>query len=373
MFNKKLVPQKKISVYLRNHDEGPSCFYRVVQYIKQIDFCIFKVNDALSLSDFRRNMDMKGGIKKNFFQMFLLFKIIVRRFKQICVDLIEKPDVIVIQREVFPRLLLKICAVFYKKILFNSFVVWDFDDSILLSGEISKREWKLLLEHSDCIVATSDYLLKDLITKAKKIKMPTTDGFCDSIDLVQYMNKRKSVYNNVIKLVWVGTHSNLHNVVKILPQLDFAGKIIKEHGKKLELHIVCNIDTSEMYFNYKNINVFFSKWTRKKAEDAILNAHIGLMPIPDNDFAKGKGGFKLVQYIASGIPVVGSNVGFNKEIISENVGMLINEEKFWCDAVVEYGLNYEKWEKACVFAQSRYVEKFSFKHNLETWKKILNF
>ena len=363
---------KNISVYLRNHVDGPSCYYRVVQFIEHIDNACFKINDALDVRDFRRNMDEKNGVLKRMLQFVLLLKICIRRYMQIKKDLKKRPDAIIIQREVFPRVLPKFFVRKYRTLLSQTTVIWDFDDSILSCGEISKMEWSLLSKHSDKVIATSNYLLGFVQTdESKKIALPTTDGFCDCIDLDAVHAKRAKTFSNAVKLVWVGTHSNLKNIVKILPRLNNAGTFLKQNGKDLELEIVCNVDAPELNAKYEGLKIKFTYWTREHAQNAILNAHVGLMPLPDDEFSKGKGGFKLVQYIASGIPVVGSKVGFNKEIVTKEIGSLVNDESDWSDIVVCLGLNFTKWEEKCSFARARYVDNFSFKSNLDVWKKTI--
>ncbi len=364
---------KKVSVYLRNHIDGPSCYYRVVQFIDHIDNVDFKINDALNIHDFRRNMDEKNRIVKKILQTLFLLKICIRRYMQIKVDLKKNPDAIIIQREMFPRVLPKFFFRMYKKLLSQTTIIWDFDDSILTSGEISRMEWSLLSKYSNKIVATSDYLLDSVqVEKGKKVALPTTDGFCENIDVYAIRDKRVKSFDYIINLVWIGTHSNLKNIINILPHLNDAGMVIKQHHKNLELEIVCNIDAPDLYVKYDGLNIKFTHWTRENAQNAILNAHIGLMPLPNNEFSKGKGGFKLVQYIASGIPVIGSNVGFNKEIVTPNIGMLIDEDGGWKKAIVEFSLNFDKWEQSAFFARERYQEKFSYKANLDFWKKMLS-
>ena len=57
----------------------------------------------------------------------------------------------------------------------------------------------------------------------------------------------------------------------------------------------------------------------------IISAHIGIMPLPDNDFTRGKGGFKLIQYMSTAMPVIASAVGFNKQIVTKDFGYLVYE------------------------------------------------
>lgn len=364
--------KKYISVYLRNHEEGPSCYYRVAQFLDEIKGYEFKYNDALKLRYFRINMDFKGGISKKLFQFLLYILILLNRIKQIYYDIKFKPEIIIVQREIFPRYLPQILIKAYLKLVKNTKVIWDFDDSILECGEISKAEWNILSEYSYRIIATSDYLLNKVkASKKLKVIMPTTDGFCKKIDLNNFSKIRKNEYESVIRLVWVGTHTNLKNIVNIIGQIADAGKKLKKLGKSLELVVVCNIDHPIFHEQNDSIKVYYIKWTRSEAEKAILQSHIGLMPLPDTESSKGKGGFKLIQYISTGIPVIASNIGLNKTIVTNDIGILINNDDEWSKAILEFSIDINKWDKYCSNSIKRYNEKYSYRSNLNTWNSIL--
>ena len=163
----------------------------------------------------------------------------------------------------------------------------------------------------------------------------------------------------------------MKNIVRILPRLDNAGAFLKKHNKDVVLEVVCNMDASELYERFENLKVVFTKWTREKAQKAILDAHIGLMPLPDNEFSKGKGGFKLVQYMASGIPVIASDIGFNREIVSKDFGCLIKNESDWENAIVHFASNLDLWVNTASSARGTYCDRFSYDENLIRWKKLL--
>jgi len=61
---------------------------------------------------------------------------------------------------------------------------------------------------------------------------------------------------------------------------------------------------------------------------------IGIMPLPDEPWARGKCGYKLIQYMACGLPVVASPVGVNSEIVQHGVnGFLAQTEEEWAEAI----------------------------------------
>lgn len=78
----------------------------------------------------------------------------------------------------------------------------------------------------------------------------------------------------------------------------------------------------------------FTRWTEEKEIAAVQAMDIGVMPLPDEQWARGKSGYKLIQYMACGLPVVASPVGVNCEIVRHGVnGFLASTADEWRDAL----------------------------------------
>lgn len=366
--------EKSISIYVRNSEEGPSCYYRICQFLDDLNYdkkIDIMINNALNKKDFRRNLDEKIRWKKKILQCFYYVKILINRSVAICRDLSQKPDYIIVQREVFPHYLPKIIKILYIRLLKNSNVIWDFDDDILGGREISKEEWEILLSYSNTIIATSDYLLNQVKrSQAVKIALPTTDGFFSNYDFNSCMKQREDDYDRIIRIVWVGTASNLSNIVKIIPDLDKTSLRLKGI-KQVELDIISNIDHPSFYNYYENLMVNYKRWTREDAQTAIISSHIGLMPLPDTVNSKGKGGFKLIQYMSSGVPVIASAIGMNCDIVSSDVGILVGNENQWAESIYYLCNNKSLWKEYSINAKRRYEERFSYNSSLDIWRSIL--
>src|SRR6185503_1467850 len=74
----------------------------------------------------------------------------------------------------------------------------------------------------------------------------------------------------------------------------------------------------------------FVKWTKAAEIEDLLNLNVGIMPLPDNVWTRGKCGFKALQYMALGIPAVVSDVGVNAEIVDHEVnGCVCKTQEDW--------------------------------------------
>ncbi len=74
-------------------------------------------------------------------------------------------------------------------------------------------------------------------------------------------------------------------------------------------------------------------WGEATEVGLINSFDVGVMPLPDDDWARGKCAFKLIQYMACGIPVIGSPVGANVDVVDPNCGFLAGTDAEWLYAL----------------------------------------
>jgi len=130
-----------------------------------------------------------------------------------------------------------------------------------------------------------------------------------------------------IRLVWIGSSSTLKYLAEIKPVLEEIGS----RFNNVILRIIC--DES---FDLKNLPVEKCFWSQDTRGADLATSDIGLAPLPDNRFTRGKCSFKVLEYSAAGLPVIASPVGTNSDYVRDNVtGFLVTDTRQWVDRITQ--------------------------------------
>jgi glycosyltransferase involved in cell wall biosynthesis len=170
------------------------------------------------------------------------------------------------------------------------------------------------------VIAGNQYILNYAQNAGAKniLKLPTV------IDLDKYASI-PPIYkkNKNFTIGWIGSPST----TKYL-------EIIKEPLAELGLKIPILLYLVGADINYDisidNIEIVSIPWSEQNEQEALKVFDVGIMPLYDNPWEKGKCAFKLIQYMASFLPVVASDVGMNSEIINNyNNGFVAKNSGDW--------------------------------------------
>ena len=211
---------------------------------------------------------------------------------------------------------------------FKKKIIFDFDDAIWLPNyshsnrlfaNLKKyHKVKDIIRYSHKISAGNEYLIqyaKDC-GNANVVYNPTT------VDM-DHWHRETKVFNTSSPTVigWTGTHSTIRYLKPIVKMI----KSLEEEGYNLELIIIADQNPDF------DINGFrFVPWSKEKEVQDLLKMDIGIMPLKDDEWARGKCGFKALQYMSLGIPAMVSPVGVNANIVDHTVnGFICNEEEEW--------------------------------------------
>lgn len=353
-----------VIVYLRNKTINPSGYYRVYQYTKNIKNQNFKYRELVS-NNIYYSYHFNNNILNKIRYIGCIF---IRSFFYLIIDSLLKDSIVIINRETCPRKCLFLQRIFLSRLCKNNKIIWDFDDDILENGEISLEEWNILKKYSDSIIISSPYLfnLMNGVEKKRITLLNTTDGdFQYTNDLLE---KRILSMKDSVNLVWIATSSNIVNLESVLSELDeYAMHMRNQSGKKVSLCCVCN---TSVFAQTKYLKIENVKWSRQNALSALQKAHIGIMPLIDNKYSRGKGGFKLIQYMAAGLPMIASPVGINNEIVKDNIGKLPKTGE-WLNAIDSICSSMEIWKEYAVNSRKEWENKYSYENVLERWREKL--
>jgi glycosyltransferase involved in cell wall biosynthesis len=167
------------------------------------------------------------------------------------------------------------------------------------------------------LIAGNDYLCEE----ARACHRPTV-MIPTPLDMTRYTLKAaKNHTPGDVVLGWIGSRGTLKYLKQIAPALEVLG----ERFPGLTLKIV-----ADDFFDLAHLPVIKKCWS---VADEIADLHsfdIGLMPLTDDVWTRGKCGFKLLQCMAVGLPVVCSPVGANRQIVADGV------EGYWASNHAEW-------------------------------------
>jgi glycosyltransferase involved in cell wall biosynthesis len=191
------------------------------------------------------------------------------------------------------------------------FSLLDLDDAIFNShtGQhsiretIQTRKTHLLAQRVDRVIAGNDYIADWASTRNSDVRIVPS-----CVDPTGYVVKTDYELQAIPKIIWVGSFSTEVHLFELEPV--FA-ELHRRYGAEL---VVVSSTGSTKVDGFKS-PVTRIPWSEDVASQLIADADIGIMPLVDSPFTRGKCGYKLLQYGAAGLPCVGSPVGVNQAIL----------------------------------------------------------
>jgi len=222
------------------------------------------------------------------------------------------------------------------------------------------KKFKAMMITVDNVIAGNTYLKNEaskFISPDKIYVMPTI------VDLKEYSIKNYDTTKKNFIIGWIGTSGNLHYLKSIAPALE---KLNRKYGN-IKLKIVC-----DGFFELNNIEVIKKTWSPEDVEDDLKSFDVGVMPIADDLWTRGKCGLKIVQYLAAGIPAVVSPVGLNRDLaIPGKTGFWADGIDEWTDKISELVDNPDKRIKMGLAGRKLVEEKYSLQAQAPRYLAIL--
>ena len=244
-------------------------------------------------------------------------------------------DILWVEKELLPMLpagfeaLLRVFKIPY---------VVDYDDAVFHRYDLNpnplirmflKHKIDHVMRHAALVIAGNQYLADRAIT-AGAHRVATLPSV---VDVSRYALKSHAV-ESVFRVGWIGAPITV-------PNLDLIRDAVTMLHREVDFQVILmGAGTANPLPNIPVTNLSWSEETELSIGE-IFN--VGVMPLIDGPFERGKCGYKLVQYMAGGIPVIASPVGVNRQIIEPGVnGYLAESTEEWLVALRDLMNNVQK-------------------------------
>ena len=214
--------------------------------------------------------------------------------------------------------------------LLNRNIIFDFDDALYsmesykqttsslgYGSKKSVRRLNFIISKSRSVVVGNTHLKKYALRfNCNVVVIPTI------IEPDDYTIKN-ILSENELSIGWIGTGDNQFYISSIKEALQ---KINKKYPEVI-IKVI-----SDKPLDLKGIRAEHIKWDLNNYKEELTRLNIGIMPLLDDEWSKGKCAFKLIQYMAAGVPVVASDIGSNSSLVTEgDDGFLVKTNTEWVD------------------------------------------
>lgn len=347
-------------------DRSPSQRFRFEQYLAYFKESGFDYDFSYLISEKDDKIFYQPGNLST--KLFIFIKSIFKRLKDVLSA--SQYDIVFVQREAFMT-----GSVFFEKRFSKSKakLIFDFDDAIWLldtSDANKKLDWlknpektAKIITMADLIFAGNNYLADYAKQFNKSVKIIPT-----SINTNYHKKTVLEKNGNRICIGWTGSITTIKHFEYAIP---FLKKIKEKYEEKLEFKVIGD----ETYIN-KELDIRGVAWNKENEIKELSTIDIGIMPLPDDEWAKGKCGLKGLQYMALEIPTIMSPVGVNSEIISEGEnGFLASSVDEWVEKISRLIESEELRKTIGKTARQTVIEKYSVyaqrNNYIESFKEVL--
>lgn len=208
-------------------------------------------------------------------------------------------------------------------------IIYNFDDALMYSDKNPERRsrshfvpFRRSVTLADMVICGSSYLAEHARAFNSNVKILPL-----GLKVSDYETDSPAKADGKVRLVWVGSESTLSYLQEIKPAIEQ----IAARFDNVVLRVIC-----EGFPEFQDISVEKRLWSRYTLGDDLATSDIGLAPLPDNPFTRGKCSFKVLEYSAAGLAVIASPVGTNSDHVRDNVtGFLAANVSEWITKITK--------------------------------------
>ncbi len=208
-------------------------------------------------------------------------------------------------------------------------IIFNFDDAVMYSDRNPNRHsrshfvpFRRSVRLADLVICGSSYLAEHARPFNSRVEILPL-----GLKVGDYAADSHAGADGKVRLVWVGSQSTLSYLEQIKPAIEQIGG----RFDNVTLRVIC-----DDFPALDGIAVEERQWRTNTLGNDLATCNIGLAPLPDNAFTRGKCSFKVLEYSASGLAVVASPVGTNGEHVRDGVtGFLAKSDDDWVARIAQ--------------------------------------
>lgn len=182
------------------------------------------------------------------------------------------------------------------------------------------------------------------------------------VDLERYSARSLERAGTPCRIGWIGSPATVH-------YLRALGPVLRQVAARRPIQVIC-VGGGPLQLD--GVAVESRAWSEATEAAEIRRFDIGVMPLSDGEWERGKCGYKLIQYMACGIPVVGSRVGANREIVAEGQdGTLAGTDAEWLTALDGLMQDANQYQMLGAAGRSKVEQSYSVQARLEELAAVL--
>jgi glycosyltransferase involved in cell wall biosynthesis len=250
-------------------------------------------------------------------------------------------------------------------------IIYDFDDAIWLTDRNDESNlekalrWRskvgLICKWSYNVSCGNEYLANYARKFTTNVIVNPTTINTDNLHTPS-LTKDITQNDSGITIGWTGSHSTL----KYLKTMEGTITKLQEKYSNLKFLVIADKKPST---TIKRLE--FIHWQKETEVADLLKIDIGIMPLPDDEWTRGKCGFKALQYMAMGIPCVVSPVGVNSTIVDhEKTGFIATTENDWLIYLERLIKDYELRKSIGMAGRKKVVGHYSVSSNTSTFLSL---